>query len=457
MTVDTVIKNCKIVNSNGILHAGLAVDEGKIVAIAQDQDLPPAERTIDAKENFVIPGFVDAHMHLEYPPGVDLIENIKAETKACALSGVTTIIHLLAPADNTLEKAKEFIETYERNAFVDLALSARIYTREDIKQIQPLANYGIHGFKLLLPYKGPEAVWKGRVGGIDDGIVFLTFKEVERLFYRGYGIFARVHCENVEIFFKLKEKYQEEGREPASWNEVRPRYCEEEAMRKCIYLANITGCPLYIVHITIKEGVDLIAKAKGEGINVTAETCVQYLTLNTSNTDKVLCKTNPPMREKEDNDKLWEGIRNGTIDVVATDHAPVTREIKTNLWDALPGIPGVETFLPLMLSEGVNKGRISLEKMVEVCCYNPAKIFGLFPSKGLISIGSDADLVVIDLNREAVVNEGSLYSGSNFSPFDGWKLKGWPILVTLRGNVVAKDGKVICDRGIGRYVKQRIE
>ncbi len=453
MTVNTIIRNCSIVTPTGVLRAGLAIDGGKIVAIARDQELPSAERIIDGKGNFVIPGLVDAHMHLEWPPGVDPVKNIRAETKGCASSGVTTIIHLLAPSDNTLDKAREFVEIYENNAFVDLALSARIYTREDIKQIPQLAEYGIHGFKLLLPYKGPEAVWKGRVGGIDDGIVFLTLEEVGRLYRQGYEVFTRVHCENIEIFFKLKEKYQELGKEPSSWNEVRPRYCEEEAMRKCIYLASVTGSPLYIVHTTIKEGVDLIAEARRRGLNVTAETCVQYLTLNTNNTDRVLSKANPPMREEEDNSKLWDAIRDGIISVVATDHAPVPRELKKNLWDGIPGIPGAETFLPLMLSEGVNKGRISLQKMVEVCCYNPAKIFGLYPSKGSISVGSDADLVVVDLNKEDSVDEGSLYSGSDFSPFAGWRLKGWPTLVMLRGQVVSEERKTTVEPGFGKYVK----
>jgi len=452
MPVNTVIKNCFIVSPTGVLRAGLAIDGGKIVAIARDQELPSAEKIIDGKGNFVIPGLVDAHMHLEWPPGVDPVKNIRAETQACASSGVTTIIHLLAPSDNTLDKAKEFVELYEKNAFVDLALSARIYTREDIRQIQQLADYGIHGFKLLLPYKGAEAVWKGRAGGIDDGIIFLTLEEVARLYRQGYEVFTRVHCENIEIFFKLKEKYLELRKEPSSWNEARPRYCEEEAMRRCIYLASVTGCPLYIVHTTIKEGVELIAEAKRRGLNVTAETCVQYLTLNTNNTDKVLCKANPPIREEEDNAALWDGIRAGTISVVATDHAPVPKELKTNLWDATPGVPGAETFLPLMLSEGVNKKRISLEKMVEVCCTNPAKAFGFFPTKGVLSIGSDADLVIVDLNRELKVDEGSLYTGSKSSPFAGWRLKGWPTLVMLRGEVVSEERKIIADSGVGKYV-----
>jgi dihydroorotase-like cyclic amidohydrolase len=228
-------------------------------------------------------------------------------------------------------------------------------------------------------------------------------------------------------------------------------------MRRCIYLASVTGCPLYIVHTTIKEGVELIARAKRRGLNVIAETCVQYLTLNTKNADKVLCKANPPIREEEDNAALWDGIRAGTISVVATEHAPVPKELKTNLWDAIPGVPGAETFLPLMLSEGVNKKRISLEKMVEVCCTNPAKAFGLFPTKGVLSVGSDADLVIVDLNRELKVDEGSLYTGSKSSPFAGWRLKGWPTMVMLRGKVVSEDRKVIADPGFGKGITPRNE
>lgn len=451
LSVNTVIKNCKVVSPGGVLDAGLAIDKGRIVAISRDQDLPPAETVIDAKGNYAIPGLVDAHMHFEYPPGVDLASNIRAETQGCAVGGCTTAIHLLAPAGDIVEKAKGFVEIYENNAYIDLALSARIYTREDIKQIQRAVNYGIRGFKLLLPYKGGEAVWGG-VPGIDDGIVYLTFEEISHLAKQGYNAFARVHCENVEIFSKMKEAFLEQGKEPSSWNDARPYFCEEEAIRRCLYLAGITGCPLYVVHMTIKEGVDLIAKAKAEGINVIAETCPQYLVLNVHNTDRVLSKVNPPIRRPEDNERLWGGIRDGVISVVATDHAPVPQRLKTNLWDATVGIPGAETFLPIMLSEGVNKGRISLEKLVEVCCYNPAKIFGLAPRKGIISVGADADLVLIDLEKEDIVPGKPLYSDSDISVFAGWKLKGWPVLTMLRGEVVAEDGKVVSKPGFGRYI-----
>jgi dihydroorotase-like cyclic amidohydrolase len=204
--------------------------------------------------------------------------------------------------------------------------------------------------------------------------------------------------------------------------------------------------------MTIKEGVALINQARAGGIDVVAETCVQYLTLNTDNTDRILSKINPPIREAGDNRQLWEAINDGTIQVVATDHAPVPKALKTSFWDATVGIPCAEMFLPVMLSEGVNKGRISLEKLVEVCCYRPARQFGLTPRKGTISIGADADLVLVDLDKEAVAPQEPVYSDTDYSVFAGWKIKGWPVLTMIRGSIVARDGKVIGKSGFGKYI-----
>lgn len=452
MQSDVVIKNCKIVRHDGILDAGLAIRHGKIIAVAEDDKLPDAKTVIDGKGRYIIPGVVDAHVHLQYPPGIDPVSNIRAETRACAAGGVTTLIHLLAPADNIKAQAKEFVDLYEKNACVDLALSARIYTRENISQISEIYDYGIKGVKLLLPYKGSEAVWKGRTGGIDDGIVYLTFKEVAKLAKQGKDVFVRVHCENVEIFLKLKDEFLDKGMEPKSWNEVRTRVCEQEAMSKCLYLSQITGCPLYVVHMTIKEGLSLLSDAKAKGVDVTTETCVQYLTQNTDNVDPVLSKVNPPIRESKDNEALWAALKDGHIDIVGTDHAPVPKVMKTKLWDAVPGIAGVETFLPLMLSEGVNKGKISLERLVAVCCYNPAKKFGLTPKKGVLDVGADADLVMIDLEKEETAPENPVYSNSDISTVSGQNIKGWPVLTMLRGRIIANNGKVSGEDGFGRYI-----
>jgi dihydroorotase (multifunctional complex type) len=437
--VDTVIRNCRIVGRKGSPPAGVAIDKGKIVALARDEDLPPANRVIDAKGNYVIPGLVDAHMHLLYPGSIEPTVNLQHETRAAAAGGVTTLIHLIMDPGSLPRACQEFVALYEQNGYVDVALTAAIFNESQISEIPALVDFGLPAVKLLIPYRGEESL-EG-MPGIDDGLVYLTFMRVADLKKQGYRIFCRVHCENIEVFLKIKRQFMVRGTEPASWNETRPSFLEAEAMHRCIYMADALGCPLYVAHLTIKEGVDIIAKARGDGKDVLAETCPQYLVLNTDNTDRLLSKVNPPIRTRQDNEKLWEGIQNGVISVVATDHAPCRKEDKHELWTATVGLAGVQTWLPIMLSEGVNKGRITLEKLVEVCCYNPAQIYGLTPQKGIIEVGSDADLVIVDLNKEAQVTHSNIHSFTDYSIYEGWRLKGWPVLTMVRGNILMEDGE----------------
>ncbi|MFQ5852507.1 MAG: dihydroorotase family protein [Candidatus Binatia bacterium] len=452
MAVDTAIKNCKIVTPQGTFSAGIGIHSQKIVAIARDEDLPPANKVVDARGNYVIPGLVDAHTHLfarrEAPPAAIL----SAETQACAYGGCTTCLDLVRAAD-IKKAAEDYLAVFRENGYIDMGFTTAIHDVGLIKQIRDIAEFGIVGFKVLMPYRGAEAM--PGTPDIDDGIIYLLFEQVGRLAKEGYKVHVRIHCENVEIFFKLKERFLEQGVEPSSYHETRPSFLEAEAMHRAIYLANLVGCPLYIVHLSIKEGVDIVAKARADGVNVIAETCPQYLVLNVDNTDKVLSKVNPPIRTKEDNETLWEGIRDGVISVVASDHAPVPKQYKKDLWTARMGISVVESWLPAMLSEGVNKKRISLEKLVEVCCYNPARIYGLTPEKGVIAVGSDADLVIVDLNKEAVVAEKPAYSGTDFTPFADMKFKGWPILTMVRGNVVMEEGRIVGKPGGGKFMPSK--
>lgn len=456
MAVDVVIKNGVIVNFDSVITAWLAIKNGKVVQIGESNQSPEAAKVIDANGNFVIPGLVDAHVHLGFPSpamlgsSTPLDEHLQKESKASAAGGITTFIPLIFTPDDLLEAANSFIEAFEKNGFIDVSLSANIVSKEQIKQIQQLTDSGIIAFKLLTPYRGDETI--AGIPGIDDGIIYLTFEEIGRLAKQGYKAFCRVHCENVEIFFKIRDRYKGQGIEPALWTETRPNICEAEAMQSVIYLASSLGCPLYIVHVSIGEGVDILAKAKAAGVNVVGETCPHYLVLNAAKADRVLSKVNPPLRYAEDNERLWEGIRNGDISVVATDHAPIRKQLKQDIWSAFPGFCGLETLLPIMLSEGVNQNRISLEKLVEVCCYNPAKIYGLSPQKGVIRVGSDADLVIIDLNKEIQVGESPVYSDADFTVYGGWRMRGAPVLTMLRGNVVMEEGKITAQPGIGRYI-----
>lgn len=199
-----------------------------------------------------------------------------------------------------------------------------------------------------------------------------------------------------------------------------------------------------------------ILKLRGEGANIVAETCPQYLTLTKDNTDRVLGKVNPPLRNEEDNKGMWEGIRQGIVTNLGSDHAPCALRHKKEFWSATVGFAGIETMLPVMLSEGVNKGRITLQKLVEIACYNNAKQFALAPRKGVISMGADADLVIVDLKRKVKITARNLHHISDFTPYEGWELQGVPTLTMVRGKVVMKDGRIIGEAGYGKYVPAQV-
>jgi dihydropyrimidinase len=237
---------------------------------------------------------------------------------------------------------------------------------------------------------------------------------------------------------------------------------EAEAVYRIIALSSITRCPLYIVHNSAKESVKLIREFKLQGQDITAETCPQYLLL--SNDDLVKqgpkCKIAPPLRTVDDQHALWQGIQQGFIDTIGSDHAAVNRETaEKEGWDFRKqpfGIPGIETILPLLYSEGVVKGRITLNKLVEILSANSARRFGIYPQKGTISIGSDADLVLIDPSIEWEIKASELHSKANYTPYQGWKIKGKPVLSLLRGEILLKDGKVHQRPGFGRYLARSV-
>jgi dihydroorotase-like cyclic amidohydrolase len=458
MIVDTVVNNGVIVSPDNTYPASIAIDKGKVVAIASEEVMPKAKKKIDAKGNYVIPGLVEPHCHIIPLAGGDLSAFQKTETQAYAYGGVTTVLHQAISPTSLTKGIRDYIDLWEQNALIDLGLTAEVRSKDNINELRQLADdFGIVGAKLQLCYKGTDLAMAHPAGAswvpdIDEGIGYLTFEEIGKLVKEGYHMLCRVHCEFVDIFARLKERAIEQSIEPSSWHDIRPSFIEEEAMQRLIYYAHLLGCPLYIVHMTIKEGVGIVRKAKAEGINVIAETLPSCLVLNVGNVDRILGKLTPPIRTEEDNKMLWDGIREGVISTVGTDHCVIRKEDKREFWSAEGALPGAETWLPIMLSEGVNKGRISLEKLVEVCCSNPAKVFGLFPKKGIIAIGSDADLTIIDLNKEAIVDNKGVYTMSDFSLYADWKLKGWPVLTMLRGNIIMEQGKVIGKPGYGRYI-----
>ena len=441
--VETTIRNARLVLPEGIVRGELAIDEGRIRGIAVS-GLPRADLEIDAKDKIVIPGVIDSHVHLHdlrYP----LREDFRNGTAAAAAGGVTSVI--VMPFDTSLSTSramKEIIRVGENESLIDFALHAGNMTASSIKGVPKLASLGIKSFKasMCAPYQLENRVLKELMVAVKstDSIVF-------------------VHAEDSKVLLEQRKRLLKEGRkDPLAHAEWRPSEAEERAVKRVIELAKRTGCSLHLAHLTTRQAVELVAKAKGKRMSVTSETCPHYLLFTKDDMRRLgpYLKVNPALKTGEDCAALWGALASGVIDTVATDHTPSTKEEKEvgmeNIWEAQIGIPGVETFLPLMLSEGVAKGRLTLERLVNALCTRPAQIFGLHPRKGVIREGSDADLVLIDLSRKAKITADKLHYKVGWTPYEGTMVRGMPVVTISRGVVVVEDGEVVGKPGHGQFI-----
>jgi dihydropyrimidinase len=263
-----------------------------------------------------------------------------------------------------------------------------------------------------------------------------------------------VHPENVEVINRLRARLQAEGRNDlAAWTDSRPPFTEAENIRRALYLAEQVGCDVYIPHLSSSQALDAVIEHRARRTtSVTVETCPHYLTHTKHSGCGTLAKVNPPLREAADNERLWRAIASGEVDTMGTDHCAVTRDTKgPDIWRAVPGFPGMATLLPALL-QGVNDGFLSPLRVAEVASANTARAFGLFPRKGVIAVGSDADLAIVDLARTRQVTAGTLQSRSDFSIYDGQQLRGWPVVTMRRGAIAMRDGEVLARAGSGRYL-----
>ena len=441
MEFDSVIKNARIVTPIGVSNGWIGLLGGKIAAVGSPDSLPNAASTFDAQNKYVIPGVVDPHVHVgAFNP---LRDDFRTESRAAAAGGVTTIgIHLQLKEKGTREVIESYKREFESNSVVDGFFHVQIKDDLSFQEISIYPEMGINSYKLT---------W-GEIGAGGDARLYQAMEELSKLGDRVRGI---IHAENREIAAFLAHRLANRGRRDfPAWNESRPWFCEAEFMEKSILFAEVTKCPIYFEHVTIGRAIEILTRARKRGVNVKAETCPQYLTLASEDRGVVSAfppygHVNPPLRDRESNDLLWEGIASGIIDCIGSDHAPYTTKQKgDNLWNAPPGLGNVmEMTLPLLLSEGVNKDRISIEKLVELCCYSPAKIFGLYPRKGGILIGADADLVIVDIQERRKVQVEKLHSLCDWSVYEGRELTGWPVATFLRGQLVAKDGAIVAEPG----------
>ncbi|OZU87805.1 allantoinase AllB [Virgibacillus indicus] len=459
--MDLILKNAVIPQGDRKVETNILIDNGEIVGFTNAVNGLAADEIIDIKGNLVVPGCIDPHTHF-MDPGFTHRETFTTGTRSAAAGGITTHIDMPCCSKPSVRDKESFhkkIEPLRDQAYIDYCFWGGM-TGEDVREglldnIYPQIEEGVVAFKVYMTPSVPT------FPKVTDAEMLEIFSKIAPT-----GMPIGVHAENYEICTFYTEKMKKEGRmDGPAWAEARMPLAEKVAIQLIISFAEATGARVHVVHMTTKEGVELVREAKKRGVKVTAETCPHYLVLNAqdSMTERgTFAKIAPPLREKEDNIVHWQGLADGTIDFVGTDHAPYEIETEkdapdSDIWNSFPGIPGVETMVPILVSEGLNKGRLSLSRFVEVTSRNAAIHYGIYPKKGSMELGSDADFTVIDLDREYTIDEQKTESMAKYNPLHGMELKGKPIQTIVRGKVVYDEdnGGIVGKSGYGEYVKRQ--
>lgn len=450
-----LIKNGTLVTATDTFESDIFVNGEKIECIGKNLNLK-ADRTIDAKGMYVMPGGIDAHTHLDLPfMGTSSSDDFETGTVAALHGGTTTIIDFAIQSHgDTLNNAlNQWMEKANGKATCDYAFHVAVTdfndkTKAEIKDLVEVR--GVTSFKTFMAYKGALMV--------DDRQMFELMKETSK-----YGAFVTTHAENGDIIDSLVKKAIAEGNtEPKFHALTRPPLAEAEATGRFLDMAFQGGFPCYVVHMTCEEAVQRVRESLKRNQKPWIETCVQYLLLDDSvyekNFDGAKYVMSPPIRKKKDQEALWSGLQQGIVQVVATDHCPFCMDQKKmgegNFSKIPNGAPGIEHRMELMFSEGVLKNKISLNKFVEVNSTNPAKIFGLYPRKGSLTVGGDADLIILDPKQKHTLSAKTHHMNCDYSAYEGWQITGKIRETVLRGAVVVENGKANVKKGSGQYLKR---
>ncbi len=454
--VDTIVVGGRIVTSSQVYEASIAIDGEKIAAIGPENLLPPADNYIDASGMFVLPGLIDCHVHL------DGHDNYALGSLAAAHAGLTTLVPFGTynlEGDETLPEAiNRCREEVERTAVTDFAFHFILQNRPSILNSLPTAlDMGVKSYKMFMTYK------KRPYRMCDDDYICQAMEMVGR----GGGV-LQLHCESGNIIEYLENKLLAEGHtHPTDFPSACPDWAEEEAINRAIKMAWATNCPTYVVHLSTQLGLERIKQAQALGQRIWTESCPQYLLLSDEEMAKYgpLAKIGPPLRPADgpDQDALWRGLEQGHISITASDHAPYPQELKQVGWDnifvdaegrSVPfGSPGVETLVPLMYSEGVVQRGLPIWWLARVMSENPARIFGLYPRKGVIQVGSDADLLILNPGGDRVITSRDHHSNAGYTLFEGWQVQGRPHMTLLRGQVLLNGGQLEQQPGYGSFLE----
>jgi dihydroorotase (multifunctional complex type) len=442
-----VIRDGRIYTPQGFYDGDIVVEDGKIQSLTKSSLSIQADKVLDARGNLVLPGMIDMHVHFR-DPGFPDREDFQSGTSAAAAGGVTTVADMpnTVPSVTSVEALREKVEIADRKALIDFALIAGA-GELSADMLVSLAKGGVVGYKTFMIARFKELA-------ASDGQMLDNFETIAET-----GLPCMIHAENEDIVSRGIEKAKALGRvDPIAHSEFRPPIAEVEATARTIMLAGETDVHLHICHMSTKGAAKVLGWAKKRRRKVTGETSANYLLLNSEVMKKVgpYAKIDPPLRSPQDQEALWEALNGGVIDVIASDHAPYPKEDKEkgwqNIYDAPSGGTGVETTLPLML-DCVNRGLITLERLVETFAVNPAKIMGLYPRKGVLAPGSDADIIIVDPMSQFVIKGEKLHSKQKITALEGYRGKGRPLTTIVRGKVIMEGGKVVGKPGFGEYLK----
>ena len=441
---DLVVRNGTLVIPGiGRVAADVGILGDRVVTLGTNLS---GKEVYDATGKVVLPGIFDPHVHIGNELSFE--EEAESETRAAILGGVTTIgIFIRSLEDSYFQHLPAFRAAMDERAYVDSIFHPQIFTDQQIDEMPAYTrDYGI------LSYKFYMSGMPGIVKSVSDDVLLRGFRQVASI---GADVIACVHCETGALVASAREELQKNKPKGtlADWEDAHPADAEALAIRTAAYLAKIAGVHLYVVHVSSKQGIAAVKLARTDGTTLTAETITPFLGISSDDANGFLAKMVPPVRTPEHRAALWAAVRDGTLDTVGTDNTSRRRASKNpqgGLHGARPGHPSLGTHLPVLLHHG-RLHDIPLERLVDMATRKPAQTYGLYPRKGTIAPGSDADLVIVDLDLEKVVEPSALRGMSDFSPFEGKLLRGWPVATIKGGRIVARDGDIVAPPS-GRYL-----
>jgi dihydropyrimidinase len=460
----TSIRNGNVVTAVDNFIADILIEDSKITAIGSNLSQQSVDKTIDARGMLVIPGGIDAHTHLDMPFGGTMsADDFETGTRAAAFGGTTSIVDFAIQGRGG--KIREALDVWwkkaDGRACIDYGLHMIVTDLSEgttdadrgLDSMNDVVREGVTSFKLFMAYPG--------VLMVDDATIFKSLAQTSK-----NGALVCMHAENGSVIDVIVRRALAEGKTAPIYHALtRPTTAEGEAVHRAIALAEMAGAPIYIVHLSSNDALEKVAEARDRGVMAYAETCPQYLLLSLEDMQKMpdfegaKVVFTPPLRKKWHQEKLWAGLRTNTLQIVSTDHCPFCfkeqKELGRGDFTKIPnGGPGIENRLQLLFEHGVNQKRISVNRWVEITSTAPAKMFGLYPRKGTLAIGSDADIVIWNPNAEHVLSAKTHHMRVDYSMFEGWKIKGNARTVISRGQVIVDTGQWVGKPGRGEFIKR---